>query len=50
MISEWLKVMLEEIAGKKADAERARAEEKMRAEEKTVAGAKVRGAGDRAQG
>ncbi len=37
MISEWLKVMLEEIAGKKADAERSRAEEKVRAEEKTRA-------------
>ena len=33
MISEWMKVMLEEIARKKADAERARLEEKMRADD-----------------
>jgi hypothetical protein len=42
MISEWLRVMLEEIAGKKADAERGRAEEKVRAEEKARAEEKVR--------
>jgi hypothetical protein len=34
MSSEWLRVMLEEIANKKTDAERGRAEEKARAEEK----------------
>ena len=33
MISEWMRVMLEEIASKKADAERARLEEQMRAKE-----------------
>jgi hypothetical protein len=33
MISEWMKVMLEEIAGKKAQAEQARAEERQRAAE-----------------
>ena len=33
MISEWMKVMLEEIARKKADAEQARVEEQRRAEE-----------------
>jgi hypothetical protein len=33
MISEWMKVMLEEIAGKKAQAEQARAEERQRAGE-----------------
>jgi hypothetical protein len=33
MISEWLKVMLEEIARKKAEAEQARTEEQRRAEE-----------------
>jgi hypothetical protein len=33
MISEWMKVMLEEIAGKKAQAEQVRAEERQRAAE-----------------
>jgi hypothetical protein len=33
MISEWMKVMLEEIAGKKAQTEQARAEERQRAAE-----------------
>ena len=33
MSSEWMKVMLEEIAGKKAQAQRARAEELQRAAE-----------------
>jgi hypothetical protein len=34
MISEWMKVMLEEIARKKAEEEQWRAEEQLRAEEK----------------
>jgi hypothetical protein len=33
MISEWMKVMLEEIARKKAEAEQARIEEQTRVEE-----------------
>ena len=33
MISEWLKVMLEEIARKKAEAEQARAEDQRRRDE-----------------
>ena len=33
MISEWMKVMLEEISRKKAEAEQALAEERRRAEE-----------------
>jgi hypothetical protein len=33
MISEWMKVMLEEISRKKAEAEQARVEEQARAEE-----------------
>jgi hypothetical protein len=33
MTSEWMKVMLEEIARKKAEAEQARSEEQVRAEE-----------------
>jgi hypothetical protein len=33
MSSEWMKVMLEEIARKKAEAEQARSEELVRAEE-----------------
>jgi hypothetical protein len=33
MSSEWMKIMLEEIARKKAEQEQARAEELMRAEE-----------------
>ncbi len=34
MISEWLKVMMEEISSKKAEAQRGCAEEKMRSEER----------------
>ena len=34
MMGEWMRVMLEEIARKKAEAEQARAEERQRAEEK----------------
>ena len=34
MISEWMKVMLEEISRKKAEAEQARVEEQQRAEER----------------
>jgi hypothetical protein len=34
MISEWMKVMLEEISRKKAEAEQARAEEQARADER----------------
>jgi hypothetical protein len=37
MISEWMKVMLEEIASKKAQAEQARAEELTRAQEQARA-------------
>ena len=37
MISEWMKVMLEEISRKKAEAEQARAEEQARADERTSA-------------
>jgi hypothetical protein len=33
MISEWMKVMLEEISRKKSEAEQARSEELMRREE-----------------
>ena len=36
MISEWLKVMLEEIARKKAEEEQWRAEEQRRREEETA--------------
>ena len=36
MISEWMRVMLEEIARKKAEAEQARAEEQQRVEEQRV--------------
>ena len=35
MISEWMKVMLEEISRKKSEAEQARTEEQARAEELT---------------
>jgi hypothetical protein len=35
MTSEWMKVMLEEIARKKAEAEQARVEEEARAAERT---------------
>ena len=34
MSSEWMRVMLEEIARKKAEAEQARVEERQRAEDK----------------
>ena len=34
MISEWLKVMMEEISSKKAEAQRGCAEEKVRSEER----------------
>ena len=37
MITEWMKVMLEEVSRKKAEAERARAEEQTRADEQTRA-------------
>ncbi len=37
MISEWMKVMLEEISRKKAEAEQARVEEQARAEEQAQA-------------
>lgn len=37
MISEWMKVMLEEISLKKAQAEQARVEEQTRAAERTCA-------------
>jgi hypothetical protein len=37
MISEWMKVMLDEVSRKKAEAEQACAEEQARAEEKTRA-------------
>ena len=37
MISEWMKVMLEEISRKKAEAEQARAEDQVRAEEQARA-------------
>ncbi|MDE2305514.1 MAG: hypothetical protein KGL34_08140 [Gammaproteobacteria bacterium] len=36
MISEWMKVMLEEIARKAAEAEQARAEEQRRSEERAA--------------
>ena len=38
MISEWLKVMLAEISSKKAEAERGRAEEEARLQERSRAG------------
>jgi hypothetical protein len=41
MVSEWLKVMLEEIARKKAEAEQWRAEEQRRREEVVIQFAKV---------
>ena len=37
MITEWMKVMLEEVSRKKAEAEQARAEEQTRAEEQARA-------------
>ncbi len=53
MISEWLKVMLEEIARKKAEAEDARVEEQTRRESlehQTEAAPPPRSGTDRAQG
>jgi hypothetical protein len=55
MISEWMKVMLEEISRKKAEAEQARAEEQRRrderrAEEPDGAAAPPRTGADRARG
>jgi hypothetical protein len=47
MISEWMKVMLEEISRKKAEAEQARAEEQRRHEESIAA---PRSGTDRARG
>lgn len=47
MISEWMKVMLEEIARKKAEAEQARGEDKARHDERS---AKPRPGDDRARG
>jgi len=45
MISEWMKVMLEEISRKKAEAEQARAEEQARADERARADQPGRRAG-----
>ena len=42
MISEWMKVMLEEISRKKAEAEQARAEEQARADERAGADERAR--------
>jgi hypothetical protein len=42
MISEWMKVMLEEISRKKAEAEQARAEEQTRTEEQARADERAR--------
>ena len=42
MISEWLRVMLEEIARKKAESEQARVEERQRAKEQGAASEAVR--------
>jgi hypothetical protein len=42
MISEWMRVMLEEIARKKAEAEQARVEEQQRAKEHCDAGGRSR--------
>jgi hypothetical protein len=47
MTSEWMKVMLEEISRKQAEAEQARAEEKRRCGEQVTA---PRSADERAQG
>jgi hypothetical protein len=48
MISEWMKVMLEEISRKKAEAEQARAEEQQRSDE-AGSGDEPRGSGGRDQ-
>ena len=45
MSSEWMKVMLEEISRKKAEAEQARAEEQARADERARADQPGRRAG-----
>jgi hypothetical protein len=55
MISEWMKVMLEEISRKKAEAEQARAEEQRRLDERCAedpdgAGPPPRTGTDRARG
>ena len=50
MISEWMKVMLEEIARKKAEAEQARIEEQARAEEQARVEQPRRRDDDSAQG
>ena len=52
MISEWMKVMLEEISRKKAEAEQARLEDQQRAEEHRSQGETggPRTVADRAQG
>jgi hypothetical protein len=42
MITEWMKVMLEEVSRKKAEAEQARAEEQTRAEEQARADERTR--------
>jgi hypothetical protein len=43
MISEWMKVMLEEISRKKAEAEQSRLEEQRRREEQRQRGEQGRG-------
>jgi hypothetical protein len=50
MSSEWMKVMLEEIARKKAEAEQARIEEQARAEEQARVEQPRRRDDDSAQG
>ena len=50
MISEWMKVMLEEISRKKAEAEQARIEEQARAEEQARVEQRRRRRDDSAQG
>ena len=50
MSSEWMKVMLEEIARKKAEAEQARIEEQARAEEQARVEQRRRRRDDSAQG
>ena len=42
MSSEWLKVMLEEISRKKAESEQARAEERLRGDERELTSAPPR--------
>ena len=50
MISEWMKVMLEEISRKKAEAEQARIEEQARLEEQAGVEQQRRRKDDSAQG